>query len=221
MPRRKKQSDPPRLIAIEGAIGAGKTLVARALASKIQARLVEEDVEANPFIERFYEASRTTAFQTQMYFLLSRYRRYVDLRQGELFQRATVVDHSFLGDRIFAYATLNEPERNLYDRIYGHLVQQVPTPDLMVYLQARPGVLLERIRERNRPWERPITLEFLEKVAASYNDFFFRYRENALLVVNTSDLNLNEREAHLEEVLSAIRRMGKGIQHYNPFVSKR
>lgn len=221
MPRRKKQGDPPRLVAIEGAIGAGKTLVARALAERTHARLVEEDIEANPFITRFYAEPRRTAFQAQMYFLLSRYRRHAGLKQGELFQRSTVVDHSFYGDRIFAYATLNEPERSLYDRIYGHLARQVPTPDLMVYLQARPEILLERIRDRNRAWERPITLEFLDKVAQSYNDFFFRYRDSALLVINTSDLQLAEKEAHLEEVLSAIRRMGKGTQHYNPFVTKR
>ena len=221
MPRRKKQGETPRLIAIEGAIGAGKTLVARALAERTQARLVEEEIEANPFIARFYADPRRTAFPAQMYFLLSRYRRHVGLRQGELFQRSTVVDHSFIGDRIFAYVTLNDPERSLYDRIYGHLIRQVPAPDLMVYLQARPDVLLERIRERNRPWERPITLEFLEKVTQSYNDFFFRYRQGALLVINTSDLQLNEKDAHLDEVLSAIRRMGKGTQHYNPFVTKR
>ena len=221
MPRRKKQGDSPRLVTIEGAIGAGKTLVARALAEKTSAKLVEEDVEANPFIARFYADPSRMAFSAQMYFLLSRYRRHAALKQGELFQRSTVVDHSFIGDRIFAYATLSGPERHLYDRIYGHLVKQVPTPDLMVYLQARPEILLERIRDRNRPWERPITLEFLEKVAHSYNDFFFRYKDSALLVVNTSDLQLSEKESHLDEVLSAIRRMGKGTQHYNPFVAKR
>ena len=221
MPRRKKQGDPPRLVSIEGAIGAGKTLVARALAERTQARLVEEDVEANPFVARFYAEPRRTAFQAQMYFLLSRYRRYQTLKQGELFQKSTVVDHSFFGDRVFAYATLNEAERSLYDKIYGHLARQVPTPDLMVYLQARPETLLERIRERNRAWERPITLEFLEKVAQSYNDFFFRYKDSSLLVINTSDLQLTEKDQHLDEVLSAIRRMGKGTQHYNPFVTKR
>ena len=221
MPRRKKQGDPPRLVAVEGAIGAGKTLVARALAERTKARLIEEDVEANPFLAKFYEAPRRTAFPAQMYFLLSRYRRYADLRQGELFHRSTVVDHAFVRDRIFAHVTLNAPERSLYDRIYGHLARQVPTPDLVVYLQARPDALLERIRARNRGWERAITLEFLEEVTRSYNDFFFRYRDSALLVINTSDLVLADKDDHLEEVLSAIRRMGKGTQHYNPFVTKR
>lgn len=221
MPRRKKQGDPHRFIAVEGAIGVGKSLVARTLAERTSARLVEEDVDANPFMTEYYDDPRRSAFSAQMYFLLSRYRRFAPLRQGELFERSTVVDHAFVRDRIFAHVTLNEPERGLYERIYGHLVRQVPTPDLVVYLQARPEALLERVRARNKSWERPITLEYLEKVAQAYNDFFFRYRDSALLVINTSELQMSDREAHLEEVLSAIRRMGRGVQHYNPFVPKR
>ncbi len=221
MARRKKQGNSPRLITVEGPVGVGKTLVARSLAERTQARLVEEDVEANPFLVRFYDEPRRTAFSAQMYFLLSRYRRHVALKQGDLFQKSTVVDHSFVGDRVFAHVALNDPERTLYDRIYTHLVKQVPSPDLMVYLQARPNVLLERIRARNRVWERAITLEFLEQVVQAYNDYFFRYNDGSLLVINTSELNLLEKDAHMEEVLSAIRRMGKGTQHYNPFVTKR
>jgi deoxyadenosine/deoxycytidine kinase len=205
------------LIAVEGPIGVGKTTLVQQLAKKLNARTVLEEIEANPFVREFYFDPKRTAFQTQMFFLLSRYQQQLDLKQEELFSRRTICDYIFDKDRIFAYLTLNTAELALYDRIYGLLNPRVPLPDLVVYLQARPQVLLDRIRSRNRDWERPITLEYLERVSTAYNDYFFRYDKTPLLVINTSEIDIVEREAHLDDVISAVRRMRKGVQHYNPY----
>lgn len=221
MGRKKSQADAHRIIAIEGPIGVGKTTLARALTERLSARLVEEDVTGNPFIREFYADPARTAFQTQMFFLLSRYQQQLQLRQGDLFAHTTVADYMFQKDRIFAHLTLGEAELALYERIYGLLDPRIPKPDLVVYLQARADVLLDRIRSRSRAWERPITLDYLERVNRAYNDYFFHYSGGSLLVINTSDIDIVEKEAHLEEVISAVRRMKKGVQHYNPFVTKR
>lgn len=205
------------MIAVEGPIGVGKTTLVQQLAKKLNARTVLEEIEANPFVREFYFDPKRTAFQTQMFFLLSRYQQQLDLKQEELFSRRTICDYIFDKDRIFAYLTLNTAELALYDRIYGLLNPRVPLPDLVVYLQARPQVLLDRIRSRNRDWERPITLEYLERVSTAYNDYFFRYDKTPLLVINTSEIDIVEREAHLDDVISAVRRMRKGVQHYNPY----
>jgi deoxyguanosine kinase len=217
MGKKRQRGDEPRLIAVEGPVGVGKTTLARHLAKRLGARLVLEEVESNPFVKEFYFEPQRTAFQTQMFFLLSRYHQQQELRQEELFQRNTICDYVFAKDRIFAYLTLQSAELALYDRIYGLLDPRVPRPDLVVYLQARPQVLLERIRSRNRDWERPITLEYLERVSKAYNDYFFRYDQTPLLVVNTSEIDIVERESHLDDVISAVRRMRKGVQHYNPY----
>jgi deoxyadenosine/deoxycytidine kinase len=221
MTRKRPQADAPRLIAIEGPTGVGKTALARHLARRLDARLVLEDIDGNPFLRDFHREPRRAAFQTQMYFLLSRYQQQQDLRQGELFVRNTVTDYLFRKDRLFAYLTLGEAELTLYDRIFGLLEPRTPRPDLVVYLKARPEVLLERVRARSGDPERPVDLEQLERVVAAYNDFFFRWEGSPLLVVNASDVDLAEREAHLDDVVSAIRRMRKGVQHHDPVSTRR
>lgn len=214
---RKKKADPsPRLIAIEGPIGVGKSTLSAFLAKRLGARVVSEEVEDNPFLEHFYADQRRFAFQAQMYFLLSRYQQQVALKQEDLFHKVTVADYVFQKDRIFAHLTLSPDELALYERVFKTLDPQVPTPDLVVYLQARADVLLERIRTRGREWERPIKAEWLESVIQAYNGYFFHWRKSPILVINTSDIDFVERESHLETVLSSIRRMRKGVQYLNP-----
>ena len=216
MARWRRKHPAPRLIAIEGPVGVGKTTLAHFLAERLGARTVFEPVDDNPFLKQFYADPRRLAFQTQMFFLLSRYQQQLELRQEDLFQKTTVCDYVFQKDRLFACINLSEPELALYDRIYQMLDPRVPTPDLVVYLQARPQVLMDRLRTRNLSWERPIRLSYLEAVTSAYNDYFFHYRSSPLLVVNTSEIDFVEHESHLESVLSAIRRMRKGVQHFNP-----
>jgi deoxyadenosine/deoxycytidine kinase len=215
MPKRRKAPEFPRRIVIEGPIGVGKTTFAQALAARLDARLVLEEVEENPFLKRFY-ADADAAFQTQLFFLLSRFRQQQALLQEDLFQRNTVTDYLFQKDRIFAVLNLGNDELALYEKIYGMLDARIPRPDLVVYLQARTEVLLERIRTRNRTWERPITEGYLERLSSAYADFFFRWDQSPLLVVNTSDIDFVEREADLEDLITAVRRMKKGVQVYNP-----
>jgi len=214
---RKKKGDPsPRLIAIEGPIGVGKSTLSKFLAKRLGAREIFEEVEENPFLKSFYRDPRRYAFQAQMYFLLSRYQQQVGLKQEDLFHKVTVADYLFQKDRLFAAMTLSPEELALYDRVYRTLDPQIPTPDLVVYLQARPEVLLERIRTRGRDWERPIDAKWLEGVTQAYSRFFFEWRRSPLLVINTSEIDFVEREGHLETVLTAIRRMRKGTQYLNP-----
>lgn len=208
--------DDGRYIAIEGPIGAGKSTLAKLFAERTGKRLVVETDEENPFLDRFYENERKHAFQTQLFYLLSRYQQQTSLTQGELFRRGLVSDYLFAKDRIFAALTLDEQEFRLYDRVYSLLVNQVPRPDLVVYLQARPEVLFERVAKRGRPAEKRLRPAYLEEVSGAFNHFFFHYNETPLLVVNTSDIDIVNVEEHREQVLREIERTKTGIHHYNP-----
>jgi deoxyguanosine kinase len=210
------QTDRPRYIAIEGPIGVGKTSLAQILAERLGARLVLEPIEENPFLAQFYDDARKFAFQTQLFFLLSRFQQQQVLHQQELFSRSTVADYLFAKDRIFAALTLDQNELALYDRLFGALGPRVVKPDLVIYLQARTDVLVQRIRRRGRAYERQIDPAYVESLATAYNVFFFHYEETPLLVVNTSDIDLVDSAEDVEALVTVIRRHRKGTQHYLP-----
>jgi len=209
-----------RYIVVEGPIGVGKTSLTRALAQRFSGRTVFEQVEENPFLASFYQDRNKHAFQTQLFFLLSRFKQQQELFQQDLFSRVTVSDYLFAKDRIFASITLDPNELALYERVYEHLGPRVMRPDLVIYLQARVEVLLARIRKRGREFERKFDPEYLAELARTYNDFFHRYDETPLLVINTSDIDFVESERDFEELIRAVGSIRAGTQYYQPLGTK-
>lgn len=205
-----------RYIVVEGPIGVGKTSLTRTLSKRFNARSVFELVEENPFLASFYQDRNKHAFQTQLFFLLSRFKQQQELFQQELFSQVTVSDYLFAKDRIFASITLDPNELALYERVYEHLGPRVMKPDLVIYLQARLDVLLARIRKRGREFERKFDPEYLAELARTYNDFFHRYDETPLLVINTSDIDFVESERDFEELIRAIGSIKAGTHYYQP-----
>jgi deoxyguanosine kinase len=212
--------DRPRYIAVEGPIGVGKTSLAHALATEFKAREILEQVEENPFLPKFYQDPPKYAFSTQMFFLLSRYRQQRDLAQLDLFRQSTVSDYLFAKDVIFAQVTLEREEFELYQQMFRMLNLHLPKPDLVVYLEARPEVLAERLRKRGRDYERAMGSGYLERVAEGFRQFFHYYEETPLLVVNCSDIDFVERGGDFTDLITEIRGMRQGVQHYIPLGSK-
>lgn len=206
--------DEPNYVAIEGVIGVGKTTLATILAEKIGAQLQVEEVEANPFLESFYEDMRGYAFQTQIFFLLSRYRQQTELYQASLFKQKVVSDYIFSKDRIFAYINLNDDELALYERLVKILEKDVLKPDVVVYLQASPNVLMERIEKRGRPFEKNMPQDYIDTLNNAYNYFFFHYTDTPLVIVNTDSLDLVSSHIHVERLLEVINTHKKGTVYY-------
>jgi len=209
-----------RYIVVEGPIGVGKTTLARLLAEELNARAVLEQVHENPFLKKFYEEPGLYAFQTQLFFLLSRYRQQLQLAQQDLFSQSTVSDYLFAKDQIFAQANLDTDELVLYRQLFRLLDSRLPKPDLVVYLQARGDVLMERLRKRDRDYERHIAPEYVQRIAEAYRDFFFYYEETPLLVVNSSEVDFVAHSDELADLIEEIRGMGQGVQHYIPLGSR-
>jgi deoxyadenosine/deoxycytidine kinase len=205
-----------RSIAVEGVIGVGKTSLARLLARSLDARLNLEVVEENPFLARFYDDPRRYAFPTQIFFLLSRYRQQQEFFQQDLFQLRIVSDYLFAKDRIFANINLSDDELRLYDRLVVELEARVPTPDLVVFLQASVDVLMARIARRGRDYERDMPRSYIESLSEAYKHFFFHYSESPLLVVNTNDIDFVHSRAHFEDLRRAIESPFQGVQYYTP-----
>jgi deoxyadenosine/deoxycytidine kinase len=203
-------------IAVEGPIGVGKTSLTRLLARELGARLVLEEVEENPFLERFYDDPDKYALPVQLYFLLTRYNQQRALAQQDLFAQRTVADYLFAKDRIFAGLNLAPEEMTLYDGVYRLLDARRPKPDLVVYISAKVQILAERLRKRNRNFERNISFEYLERVSVAFRDFFFYYDETPLLVVDTSEIDFVEDSEDLRELVREVETAGKGVQHFVP-----
>jgi deoxyadenosine/deoxycytidine kinase len=205
-----------RYVAIEGVIGVGKTSLARLLAERFRARLVLEEPEANPFLADFYKDPRRYAFQTQMFFLISRYKDLRDRVHPDLFHEGIVADYLFQKDRIFANLNLSDRELMLYDAIAPHLESEVPAPDLVVYLQASPERILERIQQRGRTYEKLMDPKYTATLAEAYNYFFFHFRDAPLLVVNTDEMNFVDRTNDLEDLIARIVSHKEGVAYVNP-----
>jgi len=203
-------------VAIEGVIGVGKTTLAKLLATKWGAHLKLEIVEENPFLADFYQNMRGHAFQTQLFFLLSRHRQQSDLKQYDLFMERVVSDYIFAKDRIFANITLDDNELGLYKRLADLLEREVPKPDIVVYLQASVDVLMGRIRRRGRDFERDMSREYIDTLNEAYNHFFFHYKDTPLIVVNTNDIDFVESTADFEELAKEIEEHDKGTAYYVP-----
>jgi deoxyguanosine kinase len=203
-------------IAVEGPIGVGKTALAQALGKEMNARLVLEDTEKNPFLPRFYEDPDKYSFPAQLYFLLTRYNQQRELSQQDLFAQMTVADYLFAKDRIFASLNLSPDELKLYEGVYQLLNAEMAKPDLVVYVRARVEVLADRLRKRNRDFERDISFEYLERVSAAFRDFFFYYDEAPLLVVDTSDIDFVANPEDLADLVREINNAGEGTQHFVP-----
>jgi deoxyadenosine/deoxycytidine kinase len=207
-----------KFIAVEGPIGVGKTSLVDLLAERFEARKVLEQIE-NPFLADFYLDRPGAAFQCQLFFLLSRYRQQQELAQGSLFSKALICDYIFAKDKVFAYLNLDDAELMLYEKLYSVLEGQVPHPDLVIYLQARDDVLLERIRSRHRDYEREISTRYVAELNRAYNYFFFHYNRTPLLVIDTSEIDFVKSREDLDELFRQIQSMQRGVQYYIPLGS--
>jgi deoxyguanosine kinase len=209
-----------RYIAVEGPIGVGKTSLTRMLASALGGDVLLEQTDDNPFLGKFYQDRRRYAFQTQLFFLTTRYQQQKDLNQLDLFQRMIVSDYLFDRDRIFAHINLDKDELRLYDEIYSLWEARITRPDLVILLQARPEILKERIRARGKRSERDISLEYLEEVTEAYRDYFFYYTDSPLLVVDTTEIDFVQSKEDFEDLLREIKGTRKGTWYYMPLGSR-
>ena len=209
-----------RYIVIEGPIGVGKTSLAMLLAKEFNARCILEKPEENPFLPHFYRDRKKYAFQTQIFFLLNRFQQQKEISQLDLFNQITFCDYLFTKDRIFASLNLDNHELALYEQIFQLLNGQIPSPDLVIFLQARPEVLLHRIKSRNVTYEKEIDLEYLKTLTEGYNYYFFHYDQTPLLVVNTSEIDFVNRREDFDQLVREIKQMKKGTWHFIPMRSK-
>ena len=203
-------------VAIEGTIGVGKTSLANLLSEKLTAKLVLEAVEDNPFLSDFYEDPERHAFQTQLWFLLQRYQQQQDLRQVDMFQNLVITDYMFVKDRLFASLNLNEKEMSLYDTVANMMERNVIHPDLVIFLQADTGTLMKNISKRGREIEKNISEDYIDALNQVYNEYFFRYQDTPLVIINTNNIDFVNNHKDLEEVINYIRQPVTGTKFFNP-----
>lgn len=213
-PNPQRESKPPRFIVIEGPLRVGKTTLSRILADRLHARRIY-DCEDNPFLADFYSEKAGAAFRAQMYFLIERQKRLREALAGEI-PSPVISDFLMEKDRIFANLNLDDEELKLYERYYESVTPDLPKPDLVIYLQAKPEVLRTRIAKKKASEEKQISPEYVEEVARAYEHFFFRYAGAALLVIDTSEIDFVERSEDLQQLLGRLQEPVKGTQYYLP-----
>ncbi len=211
--------EPSRYIAVEGPIRVGKSTLARYLAQQLRGQLIQEP-EDNPFLTAFYRDEPGAAFQAQMSFLISRFEQLHPLNEARKSQKIVITDYIFEKDKLFANLNLNDDELAVYDRYYKLLRAQVPTPDLVIYLQAPVDVLRKRLRRKNISQEKAISDDYMEEVLKAYEHFFFHYSASDLLVVNTAEIDFVERSEDLQTLLRRVSEPIKGTQYFLPLGSQ-
>ena len=203
-------------VAIEGTIGVGKTSLANLLSEKLKAKLILEAFEDNPFLSDFYEDPESNAFQTQLWFLLQRYQQQQDLRQVDMFQHLVVTDYMFVKDRLFASLNLNEKEMLLYDNVANMMERNIIHPDLVIFLQADTNTLMENIKKRGRDFEKNMSEEYIDALNQVYNEYFFRYQDTPLIIINTNNIDFVENSEDFDNLLNEIHKPHQGIKYFNP-----
>ena len=204
-----------RFLVVEGPIGCGKTSLARRLAQHFGSNLILEDPQANPFLPLFYRDMRRHALATQLFFLFQRVGQLAELKQPDLFGKPTIADFALQKDPLFARLTLNDPEFDLYRRIYDHVKPETPTPDLVVYLKASVDTLLDRVRRRGVPSEANIPEDYLRRLSDSYTSYFHHYTESPLLIVNSERLNFVDVPAHFDLLVERVENFRGGREFFN------
>ena len=206
-------------LAVDGPIGVGKTTLVEMLTRRFEGVKILEDVD-NPFLGDFYQDRPGAAFQTELYFLLSRYKQQQDIAQRGLFDRVLVSDYTFWKNRIFAYLNLTDDELMLFDKLYALLEPQVPVPDLVIHLVADVDTCMERIRRRARNIEKTIAREYLSELIDAYNHYYHYYSRSPLLVVDTRHLNFPQRPEDFDELLNRLSKPIKGTEYFQPLGSR-
>ncbi|HXZ78913.1 MAG TPA: deoxynucleoside kinase [Terriglobales bacterium] len=210
----------PRYIAVEGPIRVGKTTLANVIADRLHAQLIVEP-EDNPFLSSFHKGNGGAAFQAQFSFLIRRFEQLRALDVGPQSQKVVVADYIFEKDKLFACLNLSDPELELYNRYYSLFREQLPSPDLVIYLQATPEVLKKRLRKKGASAEAAISDDYIEAIAKAYEHFFFHYTSSDLLIVNTSDIDFVDRNEDLQELLRKVSEPVRGTQYFLPLGSSR
>jgi len=201
-------------IAIEGAIGVGKTTLTHKLAERFQSNTLLEDVDDNPFIELFYQDPSRHAMSVQLSFLFSRLKQWQSLQQPNLFTRGLISDYIFAKDRLFATVTLSDAELALYDKVTRAVAVDLPHPDLVIYLQSAPHIIMERIKRRGRKFENGLNHTYLHRIITAYDHFFFHYSETPLLIVQTDKMNFADKPEDIDALLQRISSMRSGTEFW-------
>ena len=203
-------------IAIEGPIGVGKTSLAKLLSKRLSAKLILEKFEENPFLSEFYNDPTRFAFQTQLFFLLQRYQQQQDIRQVDMFHNLLISDYMFIKDRLFASLNLDDKEMNLYDSIANMMERNVINPDLIIYLQADTATLMKNIDKRGRNFESNISYEYINELNEIYTEYFFRYNDTPLVIINTNNIDFVHNPDDLNQVIQYIKQPVSGTKFFNP-----